>query len=49
MYENNGPLVILLRLNGIVKIKNAKIKMQCFGTKYQKFPTAENTVIRYFE
>ena len=36
MYENNCPLVIFLRLNGIAKIKNAKIKMLCFEAQIAK-------------
>ena len=36
MYENNCPLVIFLRLNGIAKIKNAKNKMLCFETQIAK-------------
>ena len=37
MYENNGLLIIFLRLNGITKIKNAKLKCYVFGPKSQKF------------
>ena len=36
MYENNCLLVIFLRLNGIAKIKNAKIKMLRFGAQIAK-------------
>ena len=36
MYENNCLLVIFLQLNGIAKIKNAKIKMLRFGTQIAK-------------
>ena len=36
MYENNGLLLIFLRLNGIAKIKNAKIKMLRFGAQIAK-------------
>ena len=36
MYENNCPLVIFLRLNGIAKLKNAKIKMLCFEAQIAK-------------
>ena len=43
MYKNNCLLVIFLRLNGIAKIKNAKLKCYVLGPKSQKFPTAENT------
>ena len=43
MYENNGLLIIFLRLNGIAKIENAKIKMLRFGAQIAKIPTAENT------
>ena len=43
MYEKNCLLVIFLRLNGIAKIKNAKIKMLRFGAQISKISTAENT------
>ena len=36
MYEKYCLLVIFLRLTGIAKIKNAKIKMLRFGTKIAK-------------
>ena len=36
MYENNCPLVIFLRLNGMAKIKNTKIKMLRFEAQIAK-------------
>ena len=36
MYENNSSFIYFLRWNIIAKIKNAKIKMLCFGTQIAK-------------
>ena len=36
MYENNCIFAIFLRLNGIAKINNAKIKMLRFGAQIAK-------------
>ena len=51
MFENNCLLVIFLRLNGIAKIKNAKIKMLRFGAQIakisnrRKYPLYGNLVV----